>query len=119
MAINKDFFPTGVGEVAPLIVVYQSDKDLWKGFVNPYGETVEAVTKEEAVEKMRDLTAAYKETAEEYGNPKHLVYAGLGDILDREVFSFVVNNKELMKEFSNSGKVDLDNIYVEAYRDQS
>lgn len=117
MAINKDYFPTAAGELNPLIIVYKAEAKLWRGFVDPYGETTEASTKEEAIEKMRDLTAAYKSTAEEYGNPKHLVYAGVSDLKDREVFSNIVTEQVLMKKLYADGKVDGKFFYVETYRD--
>lgn len=116
VATNKDYFPTESGAFLPLLVAYKTDS-IWKAFVNPYGETTEADSKEEAVAIMRGLTKAYKEAAEEYDNPKHLVYAGLGNLEDREVFAHVIANQDLMRKVAHDGKVDLDNIYVEAYRD--
>lgn len=117
VAINKDFFPTSAGDLLPLIVVYKTEDKLWRGFVDPYGETTEASTKEAAVEKMRVLTAAYKSTVEEYGSPKHLVYAGIGDLADREVFSNIVSQKILMEKLHSEGKVEGKFFYVETYRD--
>lgn len=114
---SQDAFPTTPGAFAPIMVVYKLPQGGWKGFVQPYGETTEATTKQAAVKQLRELTAAYQDMTQEYGNPRHLVHAGLGDSLDREVFAWVFGNKEIMEKLhSKAGKADSDTLYVEAYR---
>ena len=114
--IHKDFFPTNSASFMPLLIVYRMSEGLWKGFVSPYGETTEGSSKTETLKKIRALASAYKEISEEYGNPRHLVYPGIGDIHDREVISKVTSNKEVMDSLHESGHLDTELIYVEAYR---
>ena len=107
-------------DVRPIMVVYQRDDNTWRAFAHPYGETTEADSKEEAIEKIRDLTAAYKEIVAQYKNPMHLIHGGLDNLTDREVFAWVFGNKKMVEQLhSAAGKADSKHCYVEAYRGQS
>lgn len=103
--------------VEPLIIVYELEKGSWRAFIHPYGETTEASTKKTALKKIRSLAKGYRFILEKYNSPIHLVHGYLGDLTDREVFAWVVNNKLVMEALhSNEGKVDSKHFYVEAYR---
>ena len=104
-------------DINAIICVYAVTDGEWRGFVYPYGETTEADSKKEAIEKIRDLAEAYAKTAEQYGNPPHLVMSGLMEDSDKEVAYQVIGNKEYMNLLhSEKGVADLDPYYAEAYR---
>lgn len=115
----KPLFPTVKLDFNALMVVYQLQDGTWRGFAAPYGETTEAGSKKEAIKKIRILTAAYHDTMHSYGSPHHLKYAGLADVSDRAVYDGVLSRKSFMEEIHKAGKVDTENVYVEAYRCKS
>lgn len=100
-----------------LLIVYEVEKGEWRGFVHPYGESIDGDSKEEVISKLRDLTDSYYETLKRYDFPSHLVQGGLVNEMDRYVFSWVVGNKSFMSQIhSKAGKADSTYCYVEAYR---
>lgn len=102
------------------MVVYELEEGVWRGFAHPYGETIEASSKEEALDALRELTQAYFNSAKKYGYPSHLVNGTLSNLIDRKVLNWVVSNKDFMKGIhSQVGKVDFDFCYAEAFRVKS
>ena len=103
-----------------ILVVYQVDEDDWKGFTHPYGETTEATSKKEAIQKLRVLADAYYATIKNYNFPTHLVNGHLDNIMDRKVFNWIVGNDSVMRKiYSKSGIADSVYYYAEAYRGKS
>jgi hypothetical protein len=102
-----------------LLTVYKVGEGDWRGFAYPYGETTEGPSKKETTKKLRELTEAYYLIVKKYNSPKHLVNGHL-ELQDREVFGSVVTNKPFMEQvYSDTGKADSEDIYVEAYRGKS
>ncbi|MDO8471484.1 MAG: hypothetical protein Q7S49_02660 [bacterium] len=103
-----------------LVVVYKIAPKQWRGFVHPYGETSEGPSKEVVLGKLRVLTDAYYETAKSYGFPSHLMNGHMGNLMDREVFRWVISNTDFMKKVhSGVGRADSKDCYVETYRGKS
>lgn len=69
-----------------IVYVYQSKNGSWRGFVHPYDVTIEADSKEEALEALKEMAEVYKEGLEKHGNPKHLALKPLSDPEDNERF---------------------------------
>lgn len=103
-----------------LLVVYEAEKDIWRGFAYPYGETIEAKSKKKALEALRTLTEAYYNSIKRYESPDHLVNGSLSNLMDKNVFSWVVSNKSFMdKIHSKASRMDSTYCYVEAYKPQA
>lgn len=113
-------FERNAQSFSALLVVYEVESGEWRGFAHPYGETTEASSKEEAIKKLRALTDAYHGILVKYGSPQDLANGHIENLMDREVFSWVISNKSLMEGVhSKSGNADSQFCYVEAYRSKS
>ena len=100
-----------------LIVVYKIAPKQWRGFVYPYGETTEGLSKEVTLKKLKALTDAYYETVKNYKFPPHLMNGHLENLRDREVFQWVISNTDFVgKIHSSIGKANSEDCYVETYR---
>lgn len=103
-----------------LLIVYEVEKGTWRGFVYPYGETIEANTKKKTLKTLRSLVEAYYKTAKQYDFPEHLVNGGLTNPMDKTVFNWAVRNKDFMdKAHSKSGVVDSKYYYAETFKPQA
>ena len=120
---GKDFsvrFKPRVASFQALVIVYKIAPRQWRGFVHPYGETTEGLSKEVTLKKLRALTDAYYKTAKSYGFPSHLVNGYMENLTDRQVLQWVISNTDFMKKVhSELGRADSKDCYVETYRGKS
>ena len=87
-------------DFSSVLVVYQVEKNLWRGFIMPLDVTGEAESKEQVTSILEELTSSYIDGLETYGNPSHLSDVPLSNILDVNKWSKIsqdLTNKLLNK----------------------
>lgn len=89
--------------------VYPSQEGGWRGFVRPYDITIEADTKEKAIEALREMVETYEEILEEYNHPEHLCTKPFSNEEDRVFF-----DKIALEALVERKKVETDSFYAEA-----
>ena len=97
-----------------VMVVYQVDKNTWRGFVVPYDITFEADDKDTVISVLREMTDSYVDGLKTYNNPNHLSIVPLSDESDQNKFNEIQQNLFFDKLFKGVSKVDTEDYYAEA-----
>ncbi len=100
-------------DYSSVMVVYQVDKDTWRGFVLPFDITFESGTRDEVVTVLRDMTSSYVEGLREYKSPEHLANVPLSYEPDLHKFQDI--SGDLMNKLLNKvSRIESIDYYAEA-----
>lgn len=100
-------------DFSSVLVVYQIEPQLWRGFVMPFDITYEAESKDEVVDILRQMTEVYVDGLKEYNNPTHLSDVPLSNGLDTN--KWISISQDLTNKLLNKiSRVDTTDYYAEA-----
>jgi hypothetical protein len=72
--------------IDPIMMVYRTSSNTWRGFVHPYNISTETKTRKAAVDALRAMNALYVEALEEYNYPAHLSFKELLNSADKAFY---------------------------------
>jgi len=100
-------------EFSSIIVTYQSEEGLWRGFVVPFDITFEASSRDEVLSVLKDMQSSYLEGLKKYDNAPHLANVPLSHLEDNRKWQDILI--ELMNKLhSGVSKIENSDYYAEA-----
>ena len=110
--INK-FIGEKTVDFSSVIVTYQTDEGLWRGFVMPFDITYEAEDRDTVVQVLKDMHVSYVDGLRKYDNPEHLANVPLSHAEDSKKWQSI--SIELINKLrSNISKIETSSYYAEA-----
>lgn len=100
-------------DYSSVMVIYQVEEKVWRGFVVPFDITFEAETKNEVKIALRDMISSYVDGLHQYHNPVHLENVPLSFETDRQKWS-KISQELLISLLGKENKVDSADYYAEA-----